>query len=138
MLSNLKPERYQASDTHSPSSNTAAIVTLVGATGSSHVLCSIDYSYAGTGTLTGGLLTVTDNSVVVWQVGVFAKGQAHKTFSPPMEAAYASNLVVTLAAGGSDVLGVVSLGHRSESRTGTVPVSMNFQLGGNAPYVAIL
>jgi hypothetical protein len=110
------PVPANPSDFAAPSSsNTAAQVVCPATSGSAHVLSGVAFSYAGSGTISGGNLLVQDGSATVFSLDVESKGTYFVPFFPPMRASPGAALTVTLAAGGSNVSGKVNLlGHYRE------------------------
>lgn len=99
-----------AADVHEPAANTAAVVTYAAVSAnSSHVISGIAWSYEGTGTLSGGNLTVSAGATTVFTIGITSKGAGFIPFQFPKKIAPNTALVVTLAAGGADVTGKVSV-----------------------------
>lgn len=108
-----------AGNLHAPAANTAAVVTLPAVEGECHVVDGLAWSYAGTGTLSGGNLKVELAGTTVFSMDVSAKGQDTVPFRQrggPGEA-----VVVTLAAGGADVSGKVSLLGHGRTWAGPLP-----------------
>lgn len=100
------------SDVHTPSSNTAAIVTYAAATnGERHVISGVAWSYNATPT--GGNLKVEDGAgSTVFTMDITTAGAGVIYFEPSKGGGANTALIVTLAAGGSGVSGKVSvLGH---------------------------
>jgi hypothetical protein len=102
-----------AADVHAPAANTAAVVTYNAVATGQHVVSGVAWSYSGTGTLTGGNLKVEDGAgTTVFTMDVTEKGAGFVPFAPPKRGRKNTLLRVTLAAGGADVTGRVSvLGH---------------------------
>jgi hypothetical protein len=93
-----------------PSANAAATVTYNAIVGLSHVLSGVAWSYSGSPT--GGNLQITDGGTVVFELDITSAGPGFVPFSPPKRFAVDSQVVITLAAGGSGVSGKVNaLGH---------------------------
>lgn len=71
-------------------------------------ISSVWWSYSGTPT--GGRLTITDGSANNWiDVDITAGGPGFINFVPPVQMLAATNMLVTLAAGGSGVTGKVGV-----------------------------
>ena len=99
---------------HEPASNTAAVVTLaVPGSGISHVLYSVAWSYDGDPT--GGALTITIDAATWFKVDIVKAGPGQFAFDPPLKATANKQVVVTLAAGGSGVSGIVNVHAGTES-----------------------
>jgi hypothetical protein len=105
-----------AADVHAPAANTAAVVTYNAVATGQHVVSGVAWSYSGTGTLTGGNLLIEDGAgTTVFTMDVTEKGAGFVPFAPPKRGSKNRLMRVTLAAGGADVTGKVSvLGHRVE------------------------
>jgi hypothetical protein len=106
-----------AADVHAPAANTAAVVTYEAVAALHHVISGIAWSYAGSGTLTGGNLKVEDGAgTTVFSIDITSLGAGFIPFIPPKRGTVNTAMVVTLAAGGADVTGKVSvLGHWTEA-----------------------
>lgn len=103
-----------AAKSHEPASNTAAVVTLAaGAAGVSNILHAATWSYDGDPT--AGTLTVQDGSAVWLKIDITAKGPGQIVFDPPLKGTAATAMVVTLAAGGAGVSGIVNVHAGTES-----------------------
>jgi hypothetical protein len=115
MTHELAPITVAAADIHAPGSNTAAVVTYAAAAaGISHVITGIDVAY-DVAPAAAKLLTITDGGTVIYSTFLTVAGVAHLPFPHPKKGAAASAMVITLAAGGSGVTGVVSvLNHWTE------------------------
>lgn len=89
-------------------SNADAVITLPAIAGRAYQITGgIAWSYSGAGTLSGGNLTIKDGSTTVFDLDISAKGQ---DVAPAVLTTTPGNaLVVTLAAGGSNVTGKVNL-----------------------------
>jgi hypothetical protein len=108
------PVDCSSSDVHEPAANTAAVVTYAAAASTKHVIFGVAWSYDADPT--GGSLTITDAGSDVFKVDITSKGPGVFKFPRPKRSAAANTaMVVTLAAGGADVSGVVSvLNHWTE------------------------
>ena len=103
-------ERYSdASSTnhHSPAANTAAVITKVAVAGQRHFLTGVGWSYDDDPT--GGNLIITDGGATVFEIDITKGGPGFIPFDAPIRAAVNSQVVVTLAAGGAGVSGIVNL-----------------------------
>jgi hypothetical protein len=89
----------------------AAAVTYPATAGVAHAVTEgVAWSYSGTGTLSGGRLTVAIDGTTVFDMDITAKGQDFVAWRRC--GTVGGTLVVTLAGGGADVTGKVSvLGH---------------------------
>lgn len=100
-------------DVHEPASNTAAVVTYTAVASTYHYIGYIYWSYDGTPT--GGSITVTDAGDTVFKVDITNAGPGFLPLVPPLKSAVANTaMVVTLAAGGSGISGIVSVRHWTE------------------------
>lgn len=91
-----------------PSTNTAATVTFDGVDRVVHQLDSIQWSYVG-GSLSGGNIKVDSPSgTTIWELDVAAAGPNSVVFRNGLRGAEGQAIVVTLAAGGADVQGIVN------------------------------
>lgn len=103
-----------AAKSHEPAVNTAAVVTLAaGAAGVSNVLYSISWSYDADPT--AGSLTVQDGSTVWYKLDIPSKGPGQVVWDPPLKGTAATAMVVTLAAAGAAVSGIVNVHASTES-----------------------
>lgn len=100
------------SDVNVPASNTAAVLTYSAVAGKRHVLDGVTWSYSGAPT--GGRITITSAGVTVFDVDVTAGGPGYLPFPRPLAGLVNAALVVTLAAGGSGVVGKINAVHRME------------------------
>jgi len=101
-------QAVSAGHVHEPAANTAAVVTLVApAAGVSNVVGLVVYSYDGAPA--AGSLTITDDGTVVFKVDIVASGVGALSFVPPLKFTAATATVVTLAAGGGAVSGIVNV-----------------------------
>jgi hypothetical protein len=113
----VEPVTASSSDVHAPTSNTAAVVTYAASASAKHVIYGLAWSYTGSGTLAGGNIKVEDVSgTTVFTIDIDAKGNGSIVFPRPLRgAAINTAMIVTLAAGGANVTGKVSvLGHTTE------------------------
>jgi len=112
-----KPIACAAADVHAPgSANTAAVITFSASAGNKHVITGVAWSYSGSGTLSGGELTIEDGSSnIVFDVDVTDKGPGFILFPRPKRGSTNTDLIITLAAGGTDVTGKINvLNHWTE------------------------
>ncbi len=102
-----------SSDVHAPTSDTAAVLTYAASTvGQRHVIDGVQWSYNATPT--GGSIIITNAGTTVFSVSVTAAGPGFFPFDPPLTGSENSALVITLAAGGSNVTGKINAAHRAE------------------------
>lgn len=103
-----QPFKAATGNTHSPSDNTAAIVTIAAVSGKRHYLtgihCSFDAAPAAT-----TLKVENGAGTTVWEVDITSVGPMEFLFLSPMEMTVNTALVVTLGAGGSSVGGNVAV-----------------------------
>jgi hypothetical protein len=117
--------------TAAPNANTAATITLGGANNVSWQLYRVDYSYSGSGTASGSLI-IQDGSNTVKQVGISANGVYAMNFDPPLSGVAGNSMTATLAAGGSNVSGAVSLHATTVSEL--TPANPTLDLGNISYY----
>lgn len=102
--------QVNTADVHAPASNTAAVITYAADSRGAHVISGVAWSYDADPT--GGSLTITDGGSAIFKVAITNKGPGFIPFEVPKKATSNSALVITLAAGGSGITGVVNaLGH---------------------------
>jgi hypothetical protein len=94
---------------HYPEANTAAVVTIDAATGQTHVLFEVHWSYSGNPT--GGRLTVTSGDTTLVDLNITAGGPDSLVLPRGLAGVAAANLVVTLAAGGEGVTGKLQVNY---------------------------
>jgi hypothetical protein len=107
----LDPVQGFAGDVATPAAHTAAVVTYPAVPGLIHVFYGAVWSYSGSGTLAGGLLTVKDGSTVIFAMGVQANGQDEVWLPRPILATAGAAMTVTLADGGANVTGTLTVNH---------------------------
>ena len=90
---------------HEPASNTAAIITLAADANERHVLDFVSWSYDNTPT--GGKLSISIAGTDSMVIGITAAGPGY-LYLPGMHGAKNEAMVLTLAAGGSGVVGIVN------------------------------
>lgn len=102
---------FSSNDVATPTSNTAAVVTYTAIAAQCHALTGIAWSYNGVPT--GGNLQIQDGSAVVFSVDITAAGPGFFMFpNLGIHGSANTNLVLTLAAGGSGITGKVDgIGH---------------------------
>ena len=109
----LDPILFAAADVHAPSSNTAAIVTYAAETGDKyHMIRGVVWSYSADPT--SATLKIEDGSgTVVWGPHYITKGGPGEIWFGNARGSAATALIITLAAGGSGISGVLTvIGHR--------------------------
>ena len=94
---------FASSRVHVPAANTAAVVTLAAVAGRRNVVYQVAASYSATPT--GGRLTITDGGVTVLDVGISAGGLTNLVLDPGLAGGPNAEVVATLAAGGSGIIG---------------------------------
>lgn len=100
-------------DTATASANTDAVITYASASSMSNVVSEISFSYTGTAT-TGGFVTISDGSNVVYKVGVTVNGAGQFVFSNPKRGTVNTAMTITLTAGGSGAIGWINATHWTE------------------------
>lgn len=96
-------------NTSGPASNTARTITKSGAgAGVRQVISSVEWSYVGD-TPSGGSLSITDDGTSVWAIGISDEGPGFFQWVPPKRFGDNTDVVITLAAGGSDVIGNLNI-----------------------------
>jgi hypothetical protein len=92
------------------SSNTATVITITAVTGTAHEIEMLGWSYDAGGTLSGGRLTVESPSgTYLFDINVTAAGAGFIPFSgSTLRGASGQAVIITLAAGGSGVVGKVN------------------------------
>lgn len=105
---------FDANLNHAPAANTAAVVTVTADANHSHILKQIFLSYSGTPT--GGSIKIEDGAGnTVWgPFAVTTSGIQVIIIDPPLAGTRNTALVVTLAAGGVGVSGVLALNAYTE------------------------
>ena len=101
-----------AADNSAPADNTAAVVTYNASSGKKHYLYGIFWSYDADPT--GGSIKVEDVSgtVVLGPLPITSAGPGFLQFDPPIVSSLANKaMIITLAAGGGTVQGVLSCRH---------------------------
>jgi len=99
---------YVKSQSAAPAANTAAVVTFANpGTNFRLRVRSVIVSYAGSGTLAGGNLTIADTVGVAWSIDIATAGVLNLT---PLEIQCAAGqaVVITLAAGSANVFGKIN------------------------------
>jgi hypothetical protein len=107
------PVAASTADVAAPAANAAAAVTYAGASGVTHCVGQLCWSYNGTPT--GGNLKIEDGSGnTIFSLDITQSGPGIILFNPPKKGAAGNALIVTLAAGGSGVSSKVSITHWTE------------------------
>jgi hypothetical protein len=106
-----------ASDSVASSANSDATITLAApGSGIAHSLAGVAWSYSGTPT--GGSITITDGGAsVFFGLDISATGPASVPFDPSKVFSDNGQVVITLAAAGSGVVGKLTLLGREIVRT---------------------
>jgi hypothetical protein len=108
------PEIASPNDIAVSTANANATVTYAAVANRSHVIDGIFWSYTG-GTLTTGRVTVTVGGTTVFDTDITAVGPGYQGFNSGMRSQPNQNMVITLYAGGTAVVGkLVISGHRLE------------------------
>lgn len=108
-----EPDPFSSNEVNVPAVHVAAVVTLpAGPARMANVITGVAFSYSGTGTLSGGRLTIADGSETVFDLDISAKAADSIEFSPPRRGRPGRAMTITLADGGVDVQGKMNvLGH---------------------------
>lgn len=97
-----------AAANYATGSNAAAVVTVAAVAAKCHAVSGVAWSYSGSPT--SGSLTIENGSgTTVFSLDITAAGPGSVLFGKPMRGAANTALIVTLAAGGSGVVGKVNL-----------------------------
>jgi hypothetical protein len=104
------------SDVSAPASNTAAAITYAaGAAGVQHCISGIAWSFSTAPTVATNLSIQDGSGNTVFSIDITAAGPGAINFIPPKKGTAATQMIITLAAGGSGVTGKLSiLGHWTE------------------------
>lgn len=94
------------SKTHAPNDNTAAVITLAAATGETHVVDQVAWSYDDDPT--GGNLKIEDDTTTIFTVDITSKGPGFIPFEGGIQGTTGNKVVITLAAGGAGIAGKVN------------------------------
>jgi|FLYN01.1.fsa_nt_gi riboflavin biosynthesis pyrimidine reductase len=107
----MNPVQAQPSDTATAAANTAVTLTYAAHTdGQAHVVGEIIASYSAVPT--GGNLTIEDGAgTTVFQADITAAGPVAIVFDPPIASRRNTALIITLAAGGTSVVGKLNARH---------------------------
>lgn len=102
------PLTTTTADVHEPAANTAAVVTYAANTSYKNTISGVAWSYDGDPT--GGSLLIEDGSgVKVFKIDITAGGPGFIAFPFPKSGSINTAMIVTLAAGGAGVSGIVSV-----------------------------
>jgi autotransporter translocation and assembly factor TamB len=123
-------------DVSAPAAHTAAVITYPAVTGQAHVIYDIAFSYAGSGTLSGGNLQITDGTLVIFNLDVNALGTYQISFRRPKQSTVNQQMVDTLADGGANVSGKLSVSHDLRDALASPHVPMlDFSYAQNSMYL---
>jgi hypothetical protein len=105
---------FSVEDLEIPAGNTPAVVSYDSPeSGKCHCIGGIAWSYNAAPTV--GHLQVEDDTGIIFFQYITAAGPGFIPFDPPLKAALNGPLVITLAAGGANVMGTIGvLGHWTE------------------------
>lgn len=110
MSQEFKPIKATTADTATAAANTADTLTYAAIDGLHHALQSLIVSYSGTPT--GGNVKVEDGAgTTVFSCDITAAGPTIIPFPRPLMGSQNKALVITLAAGGSGVVGRINAQH---------------------------
>lgn len=111
-----RPARAQVAADYATATAAAAVVTYAAVAALKHIISGVVASYAGT-TPAGSLKVEDVSGTVVFNVDLDGKGPFVITFPESIKAAAVNTaLIVTLASGGTSVVGKVTVfGHRLEA-----------------------
>ncbi len=115
----------------------AAVVTYAAAgVGVSHSIAGLTWSYSAT--VTGGALTVADGSNTIFSIDITGTGPGTVVFDPPKIGTPNQAMTITLADGGSAVVGKLTVnGHQLVSGE-AVLFGVDFSSPANSGYVGAL
>ena len=102
-----RTSRLLAAANYATATNAAAVVTFAAVAGQSNIISGIAFSYSATPA--AGSLTITDGGITVFSIDILSGGAGFIPFDAPVKAAANSALVVTLSAGGTAVVGKLSI-----------------------------
>lgn len=110
-LSNPLPihrtSRSLAGTNYATATNAAATVTYAAVAGQSNIISGIMFSYSATPT--AGSITVTDGATTVLSADIISGGAGFIPFDAPVRGSTNTPLTITLSAGGTGVIGKVSV-----------------------------
>lgn len=104
------PVKQTTADTETSAADTAVAITYAAVAGIAHALHSLIVSYSG-GTATGELKVEDGAGVTVFSVVLPAAGIHIIPFDSPLCGSKNTALVITLAAGGTSVIGKINAQH---------------------------
>ena len=110
MSQSRTPVKQTTADTATSSSNAAATITYAVITGMQHTVHSLIVSYAG-GTALGSIKIEDGAGTTVFFADIPAAGLYVIPLSAPLAGSKGAAMVVTLAAGGSGVVGKLNVQH---------------------------
>lgn len=91
--------------------NADAVITYPAETGKAHHIAGVSFSYDNTPV---GRLTIGDGTNTYFDVDITSSGAGYYPFSPEKQLPQGSAAVITLHAGGSGVIGKLSVTHRTD------------------------
>jgi hypothetical protein len=111
-----EPILDSTNDVAAPGSNAAATITYAaGGAGVQHVISGIAWSFSATPAAATNLSIQDGSGNTVFSIDITSAGAGVVNFSPPKKGTANSQMIITLAAGGSGVTGKLSvLGHWTE------------------------
>lgn len=110
MTNKLLPIKATTADTATAAANTAVVLTYAASTGFQHRIQKIVASYSAAPT--GGGLTIQDGSgTTVFQAHITGAGPVEFDLSPGLIGSEGTALIITLAAGGGSVVGMLNALH---------------------------
>lgn len=135
----LQAENVRVTDYNAPGvANTAAVVYIPSASLVAHVITAVDFSYAGTGALSGGSITIADGSTTIWSMGISNYDAYTKFFDPPLRITPGNGATITLTAGGSAATGTLAVQRYLEPWYQAVGMATDFSLSSNSGYLALV
>lgn len=95
-----------SADTATSSTNAAGTITYAAVATKRHSISGVAWSYSGA--LTGGKITVKDGSTTIFEIDITASGPGSVQFPRPKAGSINTDMTITIAAGGSGVVGKVN------------------------------
>ena len=95
-----------ADNVSTPAVNTAAVITYPAVANQATIIGKIIYSYSGNPA--GGNLTITEDGATVFSLDIFGPGEKPLDLGP-LRAATGAAVVITLAAGGTNITGKLNV-----------------------------
>ena len=89
--------------------NQSAIVSYSASSGVMQVIGGVGWSYSGTGTMAGQLTIQDESENIVFQIDITDTGPGFIPFNPPITTGSGHGITVTLAGGGSSIIGKVNV-----------------------------